>query len=86
MQSVIIAVLTISYILVAYVGPVAALGFSVYWAYQSSQAGGSLGGAIGTFCISAIVLLLALMLAKRLLKWIMNMVDLDDDADPASGE
>ena len=86
MLNVIVAVLTISYILVAYVGPVLAIGLSVFWAYQSMQSGGGFGGAVVTFLLSAIVLLVALLLAKRLLKWVMNKVDLEDDAKPASGD
>ena len=86
MLNIVVAVLTISYILVAYVGPVLAIGLSVFWAYQSMQSGGGFSGAVVTFLLSAIVLLVALLLAKRLLKWVMNKVDLEDDAKPASGD
>ena len=86
MLNVIIAVLTIGYILVAYVGPLVALGLSCFWAYQSYQADGGIGGAIATFIISGIVLLIGLMIAKRAMKWLMNKVDLGDEpGDTASG-
>lgn len=84
MLNVIIAVLTVAYILVAFVGPLAALGLSVYWAYQSMQTGGGFGGAVVTFLVSGLVLMVALMLAKSLLKWVMNKVDLGEEADAVS--
>lgn len=86
MLNAIIAVLTISYILVAYVGPVVALGLSVYWGYQSMQTGGGFGGAVVTFIVSGIVLLVVLLLAKSLLKWVMNKVELDGESDVVSGD
>lgn len=82
MQNVIIAILTIAYILAAYVGPVVAFGLSAYWAYEMVQTGGSIGSAFVTFTISALVLLVGLLLAKKLLKVVMNMVDIGDDTEP----
>lgn len=78
MQGVIVAVLTIAYLAVAYIGPVAAIAVSAYWAWRGWAAEGSFGGAVATFVISAFVLLVALGLAKRLLKKLMNMVDLEE--------
>ena len=86
MLNIVVAILTIAYILVAYVGPVVAIGLSVYWAWGSMQGGGSFGGAAGVFIISALVLLVGLMIAKRLLKWVMNQVDLGEDAEDAAPE
>lgn len=80
MLNIVVGVLTIAYILVAYAGPVAAIGLSAYWAWGSMQGGGGYGGAAATFIISALVLLVGLMIAKRLLKRVMNQVDLGEDA------
>jgi len=80
-----IAVLTISYILVAFVLPLAAVAASIYWGYSSYQSGGSLGASIIVAFISAIVLLIVLSYVKRWLKRVMNKVDLgDEDASDAS--
>lgn len=86
MLNIIIAVLTIAYILVAYVGPVAAIALSGYWGYQSMQDGSGFGGAFVTFIVSGIVLLIALMIAKRLLKWVMNKVDLGEEAEGSADQ
>ncbi|MBT8425562.1 MAG: hypothetical protein HKM96_13320 [Boseongicola sp.] len=81
MQNVIIAVLTIAYILTAYVGPVAAIGYAGYWAwsYGASEDGG-VAGAVGVFVLTAIVLLVVLMVLKRGLKSLMRKIDLGEDA------
>ncbi len=81
MQSIIVGALVTSYIAVAYIGPVAALGLAAYWGYTAYQTGGEFGGAFVTFMLSALVMLVALMNAKRLLKYLMNVVD-DDDPSP----
>jgi len=80
MQSIGIGALVIAYICAAYIGPVVALALAVYWAYQSVQTGGTMGGAFVTFVMSALVMLVALMIAKRVLKTVMNIVDPDDEA------
>lgn len=85
MLNIIIVVLTISYILLAYVLPLASVAAAIYWGYTSYQSGGSLGASIVVAVISAIVMLIVLSYAKRWLKRLMNKVDLgDDDAAGAS--
>lgn len=81
MQGLIITVLTLAYILCAFIGPVVALGLSGYWAYSAYQADPSVGGAILTFVISLFVMLLVLGVLVRVLKWVMNMVDLDEETE-----
>lgn len=85
MQSILIGALVIAYICVAYIGPVLAIGFSGYWAYTAFQTGGMSEAAV-TFLLSALVLLVALMIAKRVLKYIMNVVDDDDEAAEAHSD
>ncbi len=60
MQSIVIGALVIAYICVAYIGPVVAFGLAGYWAYQSVQTGGTMGGAFVTFVMSALVMPMAL--------------------------
>lgn len=79
MQSIVIGALVIAYICVAYIGPVVAFGLAGYWAYQSVQTGGTMGGAFVTFVMSALVMLVVLLVAKFVLKGVMNMVDPDDE-------
>ncbi len=81
MLNLIIVALTLAYILVAYVLPVAAVGASIYWAYTSYQTGGSLFASILIAFISALVLLILLSFVKRWLKRVMNKVDLGDEDD-----
>ncbi len=81
MLNVIIVVLTISYILVAYVLPLASVGASIYWGYTSYTSGGSLWAAILIAFISAIVLLIVLSFVKRWLKRVMNKVDLGEEEE-----
>lgn len=85
MQNIVVAILTVAYVLVAYVGPVVALGLSAYWAYGSMDGDRTLGGAVAVFIISGLVLLICLMIAKRILKWVMNLVDLGDVPDDRTG-
>lgn len=82
MTNILVVVLTLAYILVAYIGPVATFVFSGYWAWTiwSSEEGG-LAAAIAVFILNAIVLLLVLSFAKRMLKKLMNMVELEEDED-----
>jgi len=79
MLNFIIVVLTIAYILVAFVLPVAAVAAAVYWGYSSYQTGGSIGASIIIALISAIVMLIVLSFVKKWLKRVMNKVDLDED-------
>jgi len=79
MTNVIVAVLTITYILVAFVAPLAAIVGSIYWAYSSYAAGRSLWLSILFAIIMILVLLIALSYLKKLLKKVMNKVDLGDD-------
>ena len=79
MLNVTIVVLTIAYILVAFVLPLAAVAGSIYWGYASYQSGGSLGASIILAFISAIVLMIILSFVKRWLKRVMNKVDLGED-------
>lgn len=82
MLNVIIAVLTIAYILVAYVGPVAAIAYAGYWAWSYGASDeGSISGAVGIFVLTAIVLLIVLMVLKRLLKSVMRKIDLGEEAE-----
>ena len=78
MQSLLISVLVITYIAVAYIGPLVAIALAGYWAYSAFQDNG-FGEAFVTFMLSSLVMLVALMIAKRVLKFIMNVVDDDDD-------
>ncbi len=86
MQSIGIGALVIGYICVAYIGPVVAFGLAGYWAYQSVQTGGTMGGAFVTFVMSALVMLVGLLITKRVLKAVMNMVDPDDAAPSEATE
>lgn len=82
MQGLIIVVLTLTYILVAYVGPVAAFGLSVYWAYEAYNTGSSFIGAFVTFLMSLLIMVVGLWILKRVVKWLMNKVDLDEEGAP----
>jgi len=82
MTNFLVVVLTLAYILVAFVGPVAVLGLSGYWAYTwASSEDGGIGGAIAVFILSAVVMLLILMALKKMLKVVMNKVDLGDEEE-----
>lgn len=85
MLNVIIVVLTVAYILVAYVGPVAAIVYAGYWAWSYGASDeGSISGAVGIFILTSIVVLIVLMFLKRILKSLMRRVDLGEDADEAA--
>ena len=89
MQSFGIGALVIAYICVVYIGPVVALGLSIYWAYGSFQSGAGAGGSFVTFVIGALAMLIPLLVAKKLLKWLMNQVDPDEEdaaAETPSGK
>ena len=77
MQSITITVLAVAFILVAYVGPVAAFAAAVYVAY--SLWGTSIGLAITAFFASLIVMMIVLRFAKRLVRGLMNKVDLGEE-------
>lgn len=87
MESFILGVLVVAYIAVAYVGPVVAIGLAAYWAWQAVQSGGGMGEGFVTFTISALVMLVILMIAKRVVKWLMNIADPDkEDPEAAPSE
>ena len=84
MTGILVVVLTLAYILVAYIAPLAAFGFSIYWSYNwATSDDGGIGGAIGLFLLSLGIMLVAIMVVKRLLKKVMNMVDLGDEDEAA---
>lgn len=84
MQMILIVVLTLAYILVAYIGPVAALGVSLWWAWgHGASDEGSIAGAFAIFVLCATVLLVAVKFAKRAVKWAMNQVDIEEETPEA---
>lgn len=86
MQSIVIGALVIAYICVAYIGPVVAFGLAGYWAYQSVQTGGAIGSALIVFAFSVLLMLIALLIAKRGLRRLMNMVEPDEENASAASE
>lgn len=81
MQGFVIAVLTIAFILVAYVGPVAAFAAAVYIAWSLWAT--SIGLAITAFFFCFVAFLIALRFAKRGLRHLMNKVELEEDQPAA---
>lgn len=77
MQSITITVLTVAFILVVYIGPVAAFAAAIYVAYSLWDT--SIGLAITAFFLAFIILMIALRFAKRFVRLLMNKVDLGDE-------